>query len=417
MFWGEQRLKWTDEHRRTLRALEVSEDGPGTVLQDFQTLLSFVQARQLAVSKTCQLPPMKVLPEINARLAQPIELGLKRPQLKSYPHIQGLYLLLRASGLGHIAGSPSRPVLAIDEGTYDSWNSLNPAERYFTLLETWLLRGYPEIVGEQGGPFQSIGNHFQACAGLLHSAQGEGLAIGDDDRAEWYYRYSPGLYGIALLELFGFLSVTHGPPQEGEGWQIEHVTSTPLGAAVFALLGEEVFGIFEKIFALEEEPLESFGALQPVFQPYVLAWTNNLSLPVWVFREGVHVFKVSLGRGLWRRIAIAGALTLDTLADTVLDAFEFDYDHLYQFSYRNRFGVETHANHPYMDDGPWASEVRVGDVPLQEGQSMVYLYDFGDRWEFEVTLERIDPADAGSADPIILEDHGEAPDQYSSWGW
>jgi hypothetical protein len=182
-------------------------------------------------------------------------------------------------------------------------------------------------------------------------------------------------------------------------------------------LGEEVFGVFEKIFELEEDPPQSFGALQPVFQPYVLAWTNNLSLPAWVFREGVHVFKVSLGRGLWRRIAIAGALTLDTLADTILDAFEFDHDHLYQFSYRNRFGVETHANHPYMDNGLWASEVRVGDVPLQDGQSMTYLYDFGDRWKFDVTLERVDRADAGSADPIILEGHGEAPKQYSSWGW
>ena len=118
MFWREQRLKWTDEHGRTLRALEVSEDGPGTVLRDFQMLLSFVRERELPVSKTYQLPPRKMLPEINARLAQSIELGLKQPQLKSYPHIQGLYLLLRASGLGCIRGTPSKPVLAIDEAVY-----------------------------------------------------------------------------------------------------------------------------------------------------------------------------------------------------------------------------------------------------------------------------------------------------------
>ena len=74
---------WTDQHRRTLRALEVSQEGPGTVLRDFQMLLSFVRERELPVSKTYQLPPRKVLPEINARLAHPIELGLKRPRLRS----------------------------------------------------------------------------------------------------------------------------------------------------------------------------------------------------------------------------------------------------------------------------------------------------------------------------------------------
>ena len=415
MFWREQRLKWTEEHRRTLRALEVSEEGPGTMLRDFQMLLSFVRERELPVSKTYELLPLKVLPEINARLVQPIDLGLKRPQLKSYPHIQGLYLLLRASGLGRIDGTPSRPVLVIDGSVYDSWTSLNPAERYFTLLETWLLRGQPEIVGERASGFHFIGNCFWECASLLRATEGEGLAIGEDDRAQWYYRYRPGLYGVALLELFGFLSVAHGRTQEGEGWQIDHVTSTPLGMAVFALLGREVFSGFDEMLELEENPLESFGALQPVVQPYVSAWQNNLVLPARAFRKGVHVFKVSLGRGLWRRIAIPGALPLEELAETIIGAFEFTYDHLYRFSYRNRFGVESHVNHPYLDEGPWTSEVRVGDVPLQEGQSMTYLYDFGDWWEFKVMLERLDPPDRAMKEPAILEARGEAPQQYPSW--
>jgi hypothetical protein len=142
---------------------------------------------RLRCSKTYQLLPIKVLPAIKARLAQPIDSGLKRPQLKSYPHVQGLYLLLRASGLGCIRGTPSKPVLVIDEAVYDSWSSMNPTERYFTLLETWLLRGHPEIVGERDGPFRFVSDCFHACADLISSARGDGLAIGDDDRADRYY--------------------------------------------------------------------------------------------------------------------------------------------------------------------------------------------------------------------------------------
>jgi hypothetical protein len=68
-----------------------------------------------------------------------------------------------------------------------------------------------------------------------------------------------------------------------------------------------------------------------------------------------------------------------------------------------------------MDEGPWAHEVRVGDLPLQVGQSMTFVYDFGDWWEFGVTLEGID-ADMKIDGPTVLESHGEPPEQYPDWG-
>ncbi len=84
-------------------------------------------------------------------------------------------------------------------------------------------------------------------------------------------------------------------------------------------------------------------------------------------------------------------------------------------------GLEKHVYHPYMDEGPWTSEVRVGDVPLQVGQMMDYNFDFGDNWHFNVVLERIDPPDPALTEPTILESHGEPPDQYPVYdegeGW
>ncbi|MHC5833143.1 MAG: IS1096 element passenger TnpR family protein, partial [Nostoc sp.] len=40
----------------------------------------------------------------------------------------------------------------------------------------------------------------------------------------------------------------------------------------------------------------------------------------------------------WRRIAIPAKKPLGWLAETILDAFDFDYDHLYEFSYKDHFG-------------------------------------------------------------------------------
>lgn len=415
MFWSDQRLKLTAERKRTLRALAVDENGPGTIRRDFETLLAFVRERDLRASKTYHLLPRKVLSEVNARLTHPIDVRLKRPLLKSYPHIQGLYLLLRATGLAAIGGTPSKPVLTIDEALYDSWSGLNPTEQYFTLLEAWLLRGRPQIVGERDSPFRFIGQYFTDCAELIRRTPSEGLPIAGNASVGWYVRRSPGPMGLALLELFGFLALEHGRPKAGQGWHVERVYRTALGEAVFALLYEEIFNDFDKVFELEESPHESLGVLQPIFQPYVPAWQNNLQLPQWPFREGTYVFKVSLWRDLWRRIAIPAGLSLDDLAYAVLDAYEFDHDHLYQFSYRNRFGVEDKVNHPYLEEGPWTSEVLIGDVPLQVGQTMTYLYDFGDQWRFDVTLERIDPPGVPSDKPVMLDGRGDAPEQYPSW--
>jgi hypothetical protein len=411
--WDRQKLELTDEHKRTLRALRVDESGPGTVLHDFAALLAFARGRNLPVSKVHQLLPLKVLPQINALLSHPIEVRLQRPQLKSYPHVQGLYLLLRATGLGQIGGAPARPALVIDQQVHDAWSALNLTEQYFTLLETWLLRGRPEIVGERSGRF--VTQILGSCATLLNQARGEGLPVADNPRAEWYWYYSPGRMGIALMEMFGFLSVTVRPPQEGESWVVEAVHATPLGEAVLALLGEKVFGDIATMVELDDTPQPPFGALQPIFAPHVPQWRHRLELPPWAFREGRHVFKAALGRDLWRRIAIDAEEPLDALAGAILDAYDFDRDHLYQFSYRNRFGVEESVQHPYLDEGPWTSEVRVGDVPLAVGQSMTYLFDFGDCWEFEVTLEQVEPAVKGLPEPVLIDGRGDAPEQYPSW--
>jgi hypothetical protein len=83
-------------------------------LRDFETLLNFVGQQEIKVSGIHQLLPMNLLAELNAQLSKPLRSSLKRPQQKSYPHINGLYLLLRASGLTLIAEERKQPILSLD---------------------------------------------------------------------------------------------------------------------------------------------------------------------------------------------------------------------------------------------------------------------------------------------------------------
>jgi hypothetical protein len=64
-----------------------------------------------------------------------------------------------------------------------------------------------------------------------------------------------------------------------------------------------------------------------------------------------------------------------------------------------------------MSEGPWADEVPVGDLPIRIGQSLTFLYDFGDRWRISVTLEDVD-TDMELDEPVILKFQGEPPEQY-----
>jgi len=412
--WNLEPLLLTEQDVRTLRTLRVDENGPGTILHDFEALLSYIRGHGLSVSKVNQVPSLTLLPQINALLARPIEVRLKRPVLKSYPQLEGLYLLLRATGLGQVGGTGSKPMLLVDPALYAAWSALNPTERYFNLLETWLLRGDPEIVGAGTGASSDPVRQFIDAAEMMRRAGDEGLQIEDNNEVAWFWNYSPGKMGIALLELFGLLRVVTRPPQEGEGWVVDRVYRTPLGMAALAVLHQGLFSDLGKVLHLMTATQDSLGALQPLLVPYVPEWQHNLAPPEWDFRPGRYTFKVSLGRGLWRRIAIDAQEPLDTLAGMILDAYDFDYDHLYEFTYRNRLGMEAHVQHPYMDEGPWAPEVRIGELPLAVGQSMTYLYDFGDEWTFEVKLEEIDPA-AEEAGPAVVDEAGEAPEQYPDW--
>jgi hypothetical protein len=172
-------------------------------------------------------------------------------------------------------------------------------------------------------------------------------------------------------------------------------------------------GSFDSIWDLEDAISTRVGVMQAALQPYFPAWKNNIAIPGRVYREGVHTFRVSLGR-VWFRIAMPAADNLESLASAILRAVHFDSDHLYKFKYRNRFGVLEEVNHPYMEDGPWAGEIQIGELEVPVGQPMTFLFDFGDMWEFDLVLEKIE-ADATVNKPVLVEIHGEPPEQYPRW--
>ncbi|BAY24592.1 hypothetical protein NIES2100_43870 [Calothrix sp. NIES-2100] len=392
-----------ESQQQLLKELSIDENQPGTILRDFQTLIDFLQPKGVEVSSVNHLLPLKILSELNSRLSHPIDTKLKRPVQKSYPYINGLYLLLRSSGIGQITSQGKKQFLVLDEAVLESWSNLNLTERYFTLLEAWLIWGNNEVLGERHNGWNNLGKCLQFWGHIPD--KGLNLTKYDDQQT---LGYNPGLHNVALSELFGLLTIKQGKAEAGKGWRIISVERLPLGDALFMLLFP--VGIVGKF---EEDININFGHLQPSLQPFFPEWQNNLTLPQQGFTDGIYIFKVSVAKS-WRRIAIPAKRELSWLAGTILDAFDFDDDHLYEFSYKDRFGRTCSIGHPYMESPPFADQIRIGDLPLEPGASMTYLYDFGDNWKFNVQLEAIEPSDNKIKKAKILEIHGDAPQQYWS---
>lgn len=406
-----KKLKFAREHARILTSVPITETGPGTILRDFDVLLSFVREAPLPLTEATQQPVRSLLSKINARLVHPLQLGLKNPQLKSYPPIMGLYLLLRASGLTYVGGTAKKPLLYLDEDLHRHWLALNPTERYGSLLETWLLRATPQILGERAAPGLMPDNYLRWVQ-LRDWIPDEGLRASDSAAVdlESIMRYSLEWHNLGVLELFGFVTVTAAPPQPGQGRQIERIAHTQLGDAVMALLVEKYFSKLNPFRMIEGTGSTQPGAVQAVLEPYWPQWKRMLRLPQWTFRPGIHVFDMRLDP-VRARLAMPADATLDALASTILNVLEFDHDHLYEFTYRNRFGATDIVRHPFLEEKPWTSEVKIGGLPLTLGQTMTFIYDFGDWWEISLTLETVDTT-LVIAQPTVLEQHGQPPSQY-----
>jgi len=415
MLWSEVRDKitFTSLHRKVLADIPID---PQThpILRDFPALLDYVRRERPALTKGGQLP-MAVLEPINGLLSRPIEHGLQRPSQKSFPHINGLYLLLRASGLTLPVADGKKMNLAVDEELAEIWAGLTAVEQYLGLIEIWFLRAKPEIIDPtSSGSGHARFSQLPEMLRLVAEIPAAGLSITKDDEMGDRLRFLLGYHHLALMELFGLLQIEPEPPQPGQGWTPAYLKLTPFGKAFAALLVHELWLKNKELWVdlfIREQILP--GALKPIFQPYYPDWQRVLELPKHTFKPGVYHFKVSLGR-IWRRIAIVADDDLDSLAWTILSSVNFDGDHLYQFSFRNRLGVSERINHPYMDEGPWTDEYRIGDLPLTVGQSMTFLFDFGDNWEFDLLLEKIDENEA-LKEAAVIEFHGEPPKQYRSW--
>ncbi len=118
---------------------------------------------------------------------------------------------------------------------------------------------------------------------------------------------------------------------------------------------------------------------------------------------------------LWRRLELASDMLLDELHDVLQVAFGWTDSHLHRFSagtsvydrdteqYLSPFEVEE------GEDGVPEHEVRLDELLVEVGDTLLYAYDFGDGWEHGVRLEAVLPRDDAASRAICTTGRRPGP--------
>ena len=117
------------EHIAVLQQTKMNEQSPGPLLANIETLIDFIGTGLKTTSAYFALP-QGVLAELNEAMVDPLPYDLKRPRLRSFPTLMGLFMLLRSSRLAVGVTKPQRAVL-MDPAALEQWQSFNPTERFF----------------------------------------------------------------------------------------------------------------------------------------------------------------------------------------------------------------------------------------------------------------------------------------------
>lgn len=129
-------------------------------------------------------------------------------------------------------------------------------------------------------------------------------------------------------------------------------------------------------------------------------------------RYSIKVFPAGRGRDVYRNIEICGDETLDQLCKTILDAFDFIDEHLYEFCMDNR-QYSTDVYYATMMEQEPSTDIALDELGLYNGQKFLLHYDFGDDWIFHIRVLNIIEVKE-SFEPRIIKSKGYIS-QYSDY--
>lgn len=405
-----------------MTAVRITETEPVSIVKDFDTFVNYLKEHNPPLVRKGHLLPKKTLYEIEQLMSHPDPESTPKTAFMFYPRLKLFYYSILRGNLF----IKTRELTLHETGRLTEYEGLTPTEKYFFLLETfWVDSFWGELMGERASSYLIPGS--QAIIEYLAKMQpGKITFMRDMDNVlrtlSITMSHFNKLFLFQYLSVFGLVQLTYEeqePLKERRLRRVDTVTVTDLGRALLPVLASERNLEQWNIPYMREETSEFVifpgkdQEYEPFFKPFQGLFKEELkrTLPRGRKHTGSFVFKVSVKRSVWRTIKTSSEHTFEDLHLAIQDAFAFDKDHLYAF-FMEGIPWSWHVLYaPGTDEGPYADQVRIGDVELWSNQRFLYLFDFGDEWHFIVEVLEVSD-EPGPASPEIVEKKGTSPEQY-----
>jgi len=137
---------------------------------------------------------------------------------------------------------------------------------------------------------------------------------------------------------------------------------------------------------------------------------------------GTHIFRVALRDrpSVHRDLEIDSGQSLAKLAEAIVRAFDFEFDHAFGFYpdtkgravMRGRPAYELFADMGEATGTQSVRRARIADAFQEVGQAMAFLFDYGDEWLFRVEVIALGRKEPTARYPRVLAKAGPSPVQY-----
>lgn len=356
---------------------------PTTIIADFHTFLSYIQQQPIKLTKTKYQLGRKDLRALYEQLPNlDVEVGTTATQ-SGYPVIQLFVSLAVKLKLMKQQAIGSNDFYIANVDNIKNFLQHTDTEQYATLLQCfWMQLDWRAL---QGALYASEPSNLEWLFKHLAPIPADKKLSLSHDKQLASIIHSYGHF-LVYFAYFGLWHVTIDQNTTPKTKVVATaITPTPLFKALLAPLLD---AYFKRIFE-EEDIFTSITFLQQAFGTEHLQTLYHT--PQQPIQRGVYTFKVTFNVKTWCTIALDSTETLLDLHNYIQDGFGLYNDHLYAFYLDNQPFSQHCYNSPMDTEGPYVNDITIEALRLEEGQKILYLYDFGDELQFSVVLMKIQP--------------------------
>ena len=130
-------------------------------------------------------------------------------------------------------------------------------------------------------------------------------------------------------------------------------------------------------------------------------------------------------KGVVREIEVPENINLYKLAEAIIKAYDFDFDHAFGFfsdvkehPFKSERKYELFVDMPknMSIEAPTGTmsvkKTKTNEVWQKAGDKMLFLFDYGDSWMFVVELIGFGQQELKKKYPRVIKKIGQAPEQY-----